>query len=64
MNVTITPGTKIGDGAVIGMGTVVSGDIPDNAIVAGVKTRIIGYRDKEHTSMLALEGRFYQGYWT
>ena len=45
MNVTILPGTNIGDGAVIGMGTVVSGDIPKGAIVVGAKPRIVGYRD-------------------
>lgn len=64
MNVTITPGTRIGDGAVIGMGTVVSGDIPENAIVVGAKSRIVGYRDREHTTKLAQKGRFYDLYWS
>lgn len=64
MNVTIAPGTRIGDGAVIGMGTVVSGNIPENAIVVGAKTRIVGYRDKEHINKLACEGHFYDVYWT
>ena len=64
MNVMITPGARIGDGAVIGMGTVVSGNIPDNAIVVGARTRIAGYRDKEHTSRLAHEGLFYDVYWS
>lgn len=45
MNVTIAPGTEIEDGAVIGMGTVVSGKIPKGAIVVGAKHRIVGYRD-------------------
>lgn len=63
MNVTITPGTNIGDGAIIGMGTVLSGNIPDNAIVVSAKTRIVGYRDEERTSKLAQEERFYKGYW-
>jgi maltose O-acetyltransferase len=64
MNAIIAPGTRIGDGAVIGMGTVISGDIPENAIVVSAKTRIVGYRDKEHTNELAQEGRFYDSYWS
>ena len=35
---------SIGDGAVIGAGAVITEDIPDYAIVAGVPGRIIGYR--------------------
>jgi len=64
MNVTITPGTIIGDGAIIGMGTVVSGNIPENAIVVSAQTRIVGYRDEEHTKKLVQEGQFYDVYWT
>lgn len=64
MNVTITPGTKIGDGAIIGMGTVVSGNIPENAIVVSAQTRIVGYRDEEQTKKLVQEGQFYDVYWT
>lgn len=63
MNVIITPGTRIGDGAVIGMGTIVSGNIPDNAIVVGATTRIVGFRDKERTRKLVQQERFYKGYW-
>jgi len=35
---------RIGNGAVIGAGSVVTKDIPDYAIVAGVPAKIIGYR--------------------
>ena len=63
MNVMIAPGTVVGDGAVLGMGSVVSGNIPENAIVVGTKTRIIAYRDKEHTKKLAMGERFYESYW-
>ena len=47
MNVCITPGSKIEDGAIIGMGTTVSGYIPKGAIVVGTPCRIVGYRDME-----------------
>lgn len=63
MNVIITPGTTIGDGAIIGMGTIVSGDIPENAIVVGSKGRIVGYRDKELTNKLVEAKQFYDTYW-
>ncbi len=35
MNVCITPGVTIGDGAVVGMGTVVLCNVPEGAIVVG-----------------------------
>jgi acetyltransferase-like isoleucine patch superfamily enzyme len=40
----VLPGSNIGRGAVIGAGSVVSGLIPEYAIVAGVPASIIGYR--------------------
>lgn len=39
--VTILPGIRIGKGAVIGAGAVVTSDIPPRALVAGVPARII-----------------------
>lgn len=43
-NVGITDGAVIGDHAVIGMGSVVTGPVPDWAIVAGTPARQIGDR--------------------
>ena len=40
----ILPGIRIGKGALIGAGAVVTKDVPVNAIVAGNPAKIIGYR--------------------
>lgn len=40
-DVTIMPNTKIGSNCIIGVGTIVTKDIPDNSVVAGVPARII-----------------------
>lgn len=42
--VIILPGVKIGNGVIIGAGGVVTKDIPDYAVVAGVPAKIIRYR--------------------
>ncbi|MEY4066635.1 MAG: hypothetical protein RIR26_2843 [Pseudomonadota bacterium] len=43
-NVSVVDGVRIGDHAVVGMGSVVTKDVPDWSIVAGVPARVIGDR--------------------
>ncbi len=41
MNVAIMPGVKIGNNCVVGYGSVVTHDVPDNTVVAGVPAKKI-----------------------
>ena len=43
-NVIVTNGANIGNGVIAGAGAVITKDVPDYAIVAGVPARIIRYR--------------------
>lgn len=42
-NVTIGPGLTVGDFAMVGMGSVVTHDVPPNALVIGHPARLAGY---------------------
>ncbi|MGJ4727990.1 WxcM-like domain-containing protein [Luteimonas sp. SDU101] len=42
-NATLLPGIRIGRGAMVGAGSVVTRSVPSNAIVAGNPARIVGY---------------------
>ena len=43
-NVTILPGIRIGCGAIIGAGAIVTKDVPGYAIVGGNPAKVIKYR--------------------
>lgn len=45
--VMVLPGARIGDGAIVGAGAVVTGEIPPMAIAVGVPARVVGRREVE-----------------
>ena len=57
-NVTIAPGTTIGDGVIVSSGSVVFGNIPKCAIIRGNPAQIIGYRDIEIFDRLLQQEKF------
>ncbi len=56
----ILPGVRIGDGAVLGAGSIVTKDIPAYSIVAGVPAKIIKYRFSPKTISALEEIRWWE----
>src|SRR5450755_3994470 len=46
MNASILPGVRIGKQAIVGAGAVVTQDVPDYAVVAGVPARVLYFRNQ------------------
>lgn len=51
---TVLGGIKIGDNVTVGAGAVVVKDVPDNAVVVGNPSHIIGYNDNR-TALQSIE---------
>lgn len=58
-NVSLVPGVNIGEGAIIGLGSVVTKSIPKLAIVGGNPAKIIKMRDHESYYRLKNEKKYY-----
>ena len=56
--VAIFPGVKIGEGAIVGLGSIVTKDVPSLAIVAGNPAKIIKYRNVESFKKAKKNGSF------
>lgn len=55
----ILPGITIGEGAVVGAGSVVTKDVPAFAVVGGNPTKVLKYRDIERYNKLKLQDKIY-----
>lgn len=55
----ILGGVTIGEGAIIGAGSLVFKDVPDYSVVMGNPSRVVGHRDIEHFKKLKEEGQFF-----
>jgi len=58
MNVSILPGVRIGEGAIVGLGSVLLGDVQPLAIVAGNPAEVVGHRDRSAFERLKASGAF------
>src|SRR3990167_2794487 len=57
---TILPGVKIGKGAIVAAGAVVTKDIPEFAIVVGVPAQVIGERKNKNPHYKLGRARLFQ----
>ena len=58
-NVTIVPGVRIGEGAVVAAGSVVTKNVPSGAVVGGNPAVVIKFRDMEHFSKLKKDKSYF-----
>ncbi|SDM67824.1 acyltransferase [Siphonobacter aquaeclarae] len=58
-DVILLPGARIGEGCIIGAGSVVSGEVPPMSIAVGNPVKVIKQRDTEHYAKLKAEDRIY-----
>ena len=58
-NIIINPGVKIGEGAVVFAGSVVTKDVPPLALVGGNPAKVIRYRDENLYYKLKSEKKFF-----
>ncbi len=54
--VIILDGVKVGQRVIVGAGSVVTKDVPDYAVIAGVPARILRIREEKNDSKEAEEG--------
>jgi acetyltransferase-like isoleucine patch superfamily enzyme len=62
MNVSILPGVIIEDGAIIGMGTIITKNVKKGEIVVGMGQKVVGSRNLDNFDKLVKKGKFFGKY--